>query len=359
MSRMTPRILTLLTAATISVAAFVPRCNAQVTELNIESCFNPELQKKVDYTSDMRLALATLAQINSDNYDEKKKDASLAAVFKFVPVSLKYGELETQRQQYFELNKLDLNYYRSVSLSTRTLDSAAYDLIKDCIDKVANSTYGFHYITYTQGPDKAAIQFFWNSTPGGPAELKVTDSYLEGATTPYTAKTSYPDKVFPYVYSWSWTAYPRISSAGPTILLDRTARDKIIRINLTTTPQVKIGRPIEILPVPIPTVEPVCSTVYEQNEPITGAPYVSSQVWNDNDVSDRNSHWTVAIDTPGKIYRHYCYVDEHVYIDDQGGDGTTHAYCTGHQDANPKYIHLQAWYVIGRQVCTFPQPQAH
>lgn len=352
------RLLSLLATTVVFAITWAGPCKAQLTELPIDSCFNEKLQQKVDYSTDMRLALATLSQITSDNYEEKKKDASLAAVFKFVPVSLKYDDFDAQRQKYFQLNQLDLSYYRTVSLSTRTLDAMAYHLIEHCIDEIANNTYGFHYVAYIQGPDKAAIQFFWNSTPGGPSEIKIVDSYLEGGTTPDTAKTKYPEKLFPYVSKWSLTPYPRIGPAGQTVLLDRSARDKSIRIGLTTDPAVKIGRPIEILNVPTPTVEPVCDTVYEKNEPITGVEYQISRVWNDNDVSDNTSHWSVSLDTPGKIYRHYCYVDEHVYIDDQGGDGTNNAYCKGHQDANPKYIHLQAWYLVGRKVCTFPNVQA-
>jgi hypothetical protein len=44
--------------------------------------------------------------------------------------------------------------------------------------------------------------------------------------------------------------------------------------------------------------------------------------------------------------------------DDQGGNGTNRAYCKGHQDSNPKYIHLQAKYMVERTACSVPQAQA-
>jgi hypothetical protein len=342
----------------VSILTLASVCSAQIAELPIGACFNDELQQKMDYSSNMTLALAAFSQIRSDNYELMKKNASLTAVFDFIPMTSSYDELDKLRSNYFEQNGLKLSEYQSITLSTRTLDAKAYGLLKDCIDHVAANTYGFHYLIYTQGPDKAAIALFWNPAPGGPQEIKVTDSYLEGATAADMAKSKYGDKLFPYVSWWSLASYPRIGTSGRLILLDRKERGKMIRINIATEPQVKLDQPIEIAAVPVPTVKHACGKVYEKNDPVTGILYQASGVWDDRDVSNDRSEWYVKLDTPGTIYDEYCWVDAHVYIDDQGGTTTNHAYCRGHQDANPKYIHLRANYLVERTVCTVPSTQA-
>ena len=50
--------------------------NAQVTQFDISTCFNGLLQQKTDYSSDTRLALATLSQIDESNYEIYKHDAN-------------------------------------------------------------------------------------------------------------------------------------------------------------------------------------------------------------------------------------------------------------------------------------------
>src|SRR5579862_230316 len=70
---------------------------------DISSCFNQLLQQQTNYTST----------------EQFKHDATLSAVYDFIPLSANYSDFNEKRRNYFSLHKLDLDYYRAISTSSR------------------------------------------------------------------------------------------------------------------------------------------------------------------------------------------------------------------------------------------------
>jgi hypothetical protein len=344
----------------LSAALFISTTSfAQVaSQLDISSCFNGLLQKQVDYRSDTRLALATLSQINSTNYEVMKHDASLAGQYGILSGSANYSDFNDKRSTYFQQNQLSLQYYQSISLSTRTLDTEAYGTINKCIDTVAASTYGFRYLYLINNRTDAAIQFFWQGTPGSPPTIDIVDSYLDNANAKNTGAGD--SKLYPYVSRLQlFTPYPTIGLSSPVIILTRKDPDKDIRISLTTRPPVSTGF-ITIPKVPAPTKEPICKTVFDRENPATKTPYILTQTFNTNNyIGDRHgcsdcAGFVVGFNTPGLIWQIDKTTEDHVWVDFCSGEGTTHAQCSGYQNANPKNITMTAHYQMPRQVCTYP-----
>jgi|SRR5882724_1119569 len=329
---------------------------AAQTQLEISSCFNPLLQQKLDYTSDTRLAMAKLAQISASDYEASKHDVSLAGKYKVLSGSADYKDFDEKRSSYFSLNKLDINYYRSISLSTRTLDSQAYGLIKDCIDKVASQQYGFRYLYTIDSPTAAAVQFFWNSTPGGPASLDITDSYVENAVV--KSQRVPQEKLFPYVSRWSFSKYPQLQGISPIILLDRKDPSKDIRISVSTRPQVNTQF-INLPPVPQPIVDIKCETVYDTEDPVTHRPYSRQEAINlAGRVTDRHGcsdcvGYSVAFDAPGPVTNLSCTPSgDHVWQEICQADGN-HISTSGFLNSNPRSIYFAYSYKLARQDCKF------
>jgi hypothetical protein len=339
----------------IVLLGFTPSLSHAQTELDISSCYNPLLQQKVDYTSDVRLALATLAQVTEADYEVTKHDASLAGQYGFISGSANYADFDDKRRQYFQLNKLDLQYYQSISVSTRTLDSKAYDLIKDCIDKVAAVQYGFHYLFKVDDPKIASLQLFWRPTEGG-GPLEITDSVLLNAKVKTQGVAD--GKLLPYVSRWSFTPYPKIQGALGPILMERTDVEKNINCTVSTKPQVKTFDMV-IPPVAKPSIDIVCTTVYDTNDPVTGRRYGDGDrvawplnVTDGHGCSDCHGY-SFEMNAPGPVTDVTCTSSgDHVWQEVCTFDGN-HIRASGYENANPRTLYIDYHYKITRQDCKF------
>jgi hypothetical protein len=338
-----------------AICGLIPAGIRAQTQLDISGCFNPLLQNQIDYKSDVRLSLATLAQINESDYELKKHDVALAGQYGIISGSADYKDFDDKRKQYFQLNKLDLQYYQSISLNTRTLDSQAYGLIKNCIDTVAANTYGFHYLYTVDGDQAASIQLFWHPTESG-SSIAITDSVLTNAK----AKTAgVPDgKLYPYISKWSLTPYPKIEGASNVILLERDDPSKSIHCSVSTKPQVQT-LDMMIPSQKKPTSDIVCQTVYDATEPVTNRPYGDTVVWPLN-VTDGHGcsdchGYSFSLDAPGPVTDVVCTSSgDHVWQEKCEAHGN-HIEAVGFQNANPRTLTIVYHYKLARQDCEFPE----
>jgi hypothetical protein len=332
-----------------TLAAFIAFPAHAQTQLDISSCFNSLLQQQVDYTSDVRLALATLSQISESTYESSKHDASLAAQYGILSGSANYADFVEKRREYFQLNKLDLQYYQSISLKTRTLDSQAYGVIKDCIDKVATDQYGFHYLYTVDDAKIASIQLFWRPTEGG-QPIQIVDSVLLNAKAKTEGVPS--GKLFSKV-----RPYPKIMGASNAILLERTDPAKNINCTVSTRPQVKTFD--IVIPATLkPSVDLTCKTVYDTIDPVTGNPYFRKEalvlnVTDGHGCSDCHGYY-LTVDAPGPVTDVKCESSgDHVWqelCDSQGN----HIRAVGYENANPRSLYISYHYKVSRQDCKFP-----
>lgn len=232
--------------------------------LDVSQCFNRLLQQKLDYSSTESMRLATLAQISEQTYESWKHDATLGSYFTFLPASIDYKDFNTKRRSYFELHKLDFQYYRAISTSSRTLDPAAYGLISNCISEVASKADGFHYLYTVDDAKAASIRFFWrpNVSLKGADVIKISDSTLDNATVVNG------ERYKGHLYDLAWyKPDPRIAVASPPILLKRDNAENVIRISLVTDPPVDVGF-IVIPPVPKPLPAPIFQTELLEKPPM-------------------------------------------------------------------------------------------
>ena len=240
-----------LLATRVSSFLFLMFLSARVSSqsfLDISQCFNSLLQQQIDYTSTEELRLSTLAQVSESTYETFKRDGKLSAFFDFLTASANYSEFDAKRRNYFAIRKLDLDYYRAISTSSRVLGSQAYALISNCISQVARNADGFHYLYTIDDAHDAAIQFFWRSQVDG-VVLKVEDSILDNATVVNG------EEYRGHLYDPNARRQPTIGVASAVFLLKRVDTDRAIRISLTTNPAVNTGF-ISIPPVPRPAPAP-------------------------------------------------------------------------------------------------------
>lgn len=346
-------------AGAISLA---PQAASAQSQLDISACFNPLLQQQVDYTSDERLALATFAQISESNYEGSTHDAGLTAKFKLLSLGLSYSEFTERRSEYFRLNRLDLQEYKSISLKTRTLDQKSYELIRSCITDVAATQYGLKYLTVIDERGKATVQFFWNPTDTT-SRIRITDSALENATA--VGVDAPKGKVYPR-HRWYdfFSSAPMLERASPPILLVREDACKPIRISITTDPAVRI-QPITIPPVPKPAVDLVCTSSIEKINPVTGGAYTRREVVDlvpllvgplGYGCPDCRK-FEVVFDAPGPVLSATCAnTSNWTHLESCQWDGKT-VRATGFLNAGPARLIVDVAYGVVRQACTFP-PEA-
>jgi hypothetical protein len=255
-------IRTLLTISALGCLGTISRVQAQ-SALDVSPCFNELLQQKLDYTSTEDLRLATLAQISEKTYDAFRRDGKLSAQYGILSGSASYADFSDKRRQYFSQHKLDLSYYQAISTSSRTLGREAYAVITDCIGKVASHADGFHWLYTIDDPTAASVQFFWRSPVNAPAveQVRVVDSVLDNAQV--VNGQSHPGHLFE-VPAW-WQPSPRIGLATPVILLRRVDKSSVIRIAITTDPQLNTGF-ITIPSVPPAVPEPVMKYTHQDTQ---------------------------------------------------------------------------------------------
>ncbi len=302
-----------------------------------------------------------MAQITENTYESHKRDLGLAAKFKVLGASLNFSSFDEKRREYFQLNKLNLEEYKAITLRTRTLDSKAYDLIKDCINLVASTAEGFRYVTVIDNRQKASVQFFWNPS-GDSRTLKITDSTLENAEA---SGTSAPKgRLYPKVRWYNlFSKTPTLERASPVILLQRENVCEPIRISITTDPPVRT-LPISIPPVHRPAIDLQCTTKYEDKNPASGRPYHKRDTF---DLVARLEgplgygcpdckKWTVRFDAPGPVTNVSCAnTNNHTHIEACQTDGAS-VTAFGFLNAGPANLHVDYDYRIGIQDCKFPEP---
>jgi hypothetical protein len=325
------------------------------TNLDVSTCFNNLLQQKNDLSSVETLKLATLAQVSESTYESAKHDASLAATFKFVPISADYKDFSEKRRDFFQLNKLDMESYKAISTSSRTLGPDAYKLISECIRTLAASQFGLHYVATVEDENSATIQFFWKPTTGADP-IAVTDSVLENATV--VGGNVEIGKLFPYVAWWSLSRYPRFTSASAAILLKRADTSKPIRASITSRPLVQSSA-IVIPPLPPPLKEPVYQTVYDETNS-AGQPYVVTRTFQKNSYGTSRRRGcsdcfeviiTSAVDGP--ITSLNCTVPDPGWFHQEvcTFDGTTARWEGFTNTGDPRTVILTIHYKVARQVC--------
>jgi hypothetical protein len=219
---------------------------------------------------------------------------------------------------------------------------------------VAGQQYGFHYLYTIDDPKTASVQLFWRPTEGG-QPIEVVDSVLLNAKS---KMQDAPDgKLYPYVSRWSFTSYPKISGASNAILLERINPDQNINITVSTRPQVKTFD-IVIPPVPKPSVDLACTTVYDTRNPVTGQDYFQKEALVLN-VTDAHGcgdchGYSLGLDAPGPVIDVRCESSgDHVWqeiCDFQG----TRIRSIGYENANPRSMYISYHYKVARQECKFP-----
>jgi hypothetical protein len=236
----------------------LPGTAAAQSYFDVSPCFNDLLQQKFDYTSTEKLALATLSQVSQSTYEQFKHDGKLSVMYSFLPLSASYADFDEKRSNYFSLRKLDINYYRAISISSRTLGDAGYAVITNCISQLASKADGFHYLYTVDDPRAASVQFFWRPPVNAATinQVKVTDSTLVNAFV--VNGESYKGHLYDHGF---FRFDPKIGVASPVILLNREDLDSVIRISLVTEPQLNTGF-ITIPPVPKPLPAPEIVTSF-------------------------------------------------------------------------------------------------
>jgi len=270
---------------------------------DVSSCFNELLQQKTDYKSNEQLKLATLAQVSESSYDAFKRDANFAGQYAFISGSANYKDFSEKRRDYFSLHKLDLEYYRAISTSSRVLGDAAYGVITNCIQQLASKSDGFHYLYTVDDAKSASVQFFWRPpvNSGGIELVKVEDSTLVNAVV--VNGDSYKGHL--YNHSW-YKKTPRIGIASSVILLTRADPDTVIRISMVTDPQLNTGF-ITIPPVPKPILPPKFKITYE-NAPFV-FPFYKKQgtaIGHGNPLCNDCDNFEKVIDVPGDVVSVTC-----------------------------------------------------
>jgi hypothetical protein len=297
-----PRFVSGLCMAIFILMAFGQMARAQ-SYFDVSSCFNELLQQKIDYTSTEQLKLATLAQISESTYEAFKRDAKFAGEYGFISGSANYSDFSDKRRAYFSLRKLDLEYYKAISTSSRVLGPAAYGVITNCIQQLASKADGFHYLYTVDDAKSASVQFFWRPPLNfqGIDLVKVEDSTLVNAVV--VNGDSYKGHL--YDHSW-YKKTPRIGIASPVILLARADVDTVIRISMVTEPPVNTGF-ITIPPVPKPIPPPKIKVTYE-NAPFV-FPFYKKQgthIGHGNPLCTDCDNYEKVIDVPGEVVSVAC-----------------------------------------------------
>lgn len=284
------------------LVAFGETARAQ-SYFDVSSCFNELLQQKTDYSSNEQLKLATLAQISESTYEMFKRDANFAGQYGFISGSANYNEFSDKRREYFSLHKLDLEYYKAISTSSRVLGDAGYGVINNCIQQLAAKADGFHYLYTVDDAKSASVQFFWRPpvNSGGIELVKVEESTLANAVV--VNGDSYTGHL--YDHAW-YRKTPRIGIASPVILLTRTDTNAVIRISIVTDPQLNTGF-ITIPPVPKPVPPPKITVTYE-NTPFV-FPFYKKQgkgIGHGNPLCTDCDNFEKVIDVPGDVVSVTC-----------------------------------------------------
>src|SRR5690348_2824626 len=114
--RISRRLLATLTGflAVMCISAQV----ALAQDVDPSKCFQDMLVSHYNFSQRENLLLSALAIVNSDNYKEAGKNESLTGAYAGFSLTGKYEDFEKERNQLFEYNKLDINQYKQILVSS-------------------------------------------------------------------------------------------------------------------------------------------------------------------------------------------------------------------------------------------------
>jgi hypothetical protein len=278
-------------------------------EVDATKCFNDMLVQKYDFDSTESFKYASLAIINRDNYNATKTNVALTAVYGAAMFSGDYEHFQEERQKYFELRSLNIDQYRQIRASQRTLAPAAYNLISQCI-RDTSSHYGFSFHYTLANEYDATLELYYHSTEEKYKAHKITHSSLSNAVIVGEKTTT---QLFPDCTWGSWGC--------PNLLEYRLY--KLRRIN----PNQEMGIRVDLDPVVAThdlSIPPLDGNFDPKTEVDEGLPvkethdFSPASVINANkDLSDGSDRalWIVHDYVPGIIIGAVCRFDRsHIYL---------------------------------------------
>jgi hypothetical protein len=120
-------------AALVSAVVISPQNSMAQKPLDVSQCFPSVLQQVRTFSSLTRLDLAYLAQMNEDTW----KIASNNGAIGIAGIAAgSFANFSTERTRLFQETSLNLSYFQAINTSSVTLDTGAYDVMKECLKVV-------------------------------------------------------------------------------------------------------------------------------------------------------------------------------------------------------------------------------
>jgi hypothetical protein len=294
-------VLFMLILGTIFTPA---RTNAQgtpVTRLKVSDCYSSNLVEHASESTIIKYNYFYLSLVNSENYENVKKEASVLGAFSGAMFDGGYKDFAERRSKYFELHNESLDYYYSQQSNVSFIPPEWKDTIQGCIRDTLNAAkFGVTYLPIDIDENKFRLELKYVSTEKDASSPYVKSSEITGG---YVMNKG---KVQRSLYSDCWSSWfnwacQTMNSRNEFIVIRDNPNSAVsVTLNLSNQPQ-SMGFDVEHL-----AKKRACEASYE------GSPELSKEYGpfsaNENVTaytygSDPNevAIWGSRLIAPGKV----------------------------------------------------------
>ena len=152
---------------------------AAAQDIDPSKCFQDMLVNHYDFSQRENLLLSALAIVDDHTFKDSGSNNSLTGSYAGYSLTDKYSQWDKERRDLFEYNKLDINQYKQLLISSTWIGDQGYSVIETCLNTLALGGDGFRYKVEVASPQLVYIQFKWSDPQNGASKVRILNSKIE------------------------------------------------------------------------------------------------------------------------------------------------------------------------------------
>lgn len=152
---------------------------AAAQDIDPSKCFQDMLVNHYDFSQRENLMLSALAIVDDHTFKDSGANNSLTGSYAGYSVTDKYSQWDKERRDLFTYNKLDINQYKQLLISSTWIGDQGYSVIETCLNTLALGGDGFRYKVEFASSQLVYIQFKWSDPQNGASTVRILNSKIE------------------------------------------------------------------------------------------------------------------------------------------------------------------------------------
>jgi hypothetical protein len=152
---------------------------ATAQDIDPSKCFQDMLVNHYDFSQRENLLLSALAIVDDHTFKDSGANNSLTGSYAGFSLTDKYNQWDKERRDLFTYNKLDINQYKQLLISSSWIGDQGYSVIEACLNTLALGGDGFRYKVEFASPQLVYLQFKWSDPQSGASSVRILNSSIE------------------------------------------------------------------------------------------------------------------------------------------------------------------------------------